>query len=95
MEIFITLMEIIGTIAFAISGAMVAVKKNMDILGIVILGITTAVGGGAIRDIILGNTPPQTFKNPTYPLIAFITSLIVFLFLYVYYSGNKRSNANK
>ena len=75
MEIFITLMEIIGTIAFAISGAMVAVKKNMDILGITILGITTAVGGGIIRDIVLGNTPPQAFKNPTYPLIACITSV--------------------
>lgn len=95
MEIFITLMEIVGTIAFAISGAMVAVKKNMDILGIVILGITTAVGGGIIRDIILGNTPPQVFKNPTYPLIAFITSLVVFLFLYVYKKKNGHENLKK
>ena len=84
MEIFITIMEIIGTVAFSISGAMVAINKNMDVLGVVILGITTAVGGGMIRDIILGLTPPQVFKNPTYLLIAFITSLIVFLFLYVY-----------
>lgn len=58
MEIFITLMEIVGTIAFAISGAMVAVKKNMDILGIVILGITTAVGGR-------NNTRYYTWKYTT------------------------------
>lgn len=95
MEIFIILMEIVGTVAFAISGAMVAVKKNMDILGIIILGITTAVGGGVIRDIILGNTPPQTFRNPTYPLIAIITSLIVFLFLYVYKKRREHENLKK
>lgn len=95
MELFIILMEIIGTIAFAISGAMVAVKKNMDILGIVILGITTSVGGGIIRDIILGNTPPQVFKNPTYPLIAFVTSLVVFLFLYVYKKKNGHEKLKK
>ena len=89
MEEFIIAMELLGTIAFAISGAMEAIKKNMDILGVVILGITTAVGGGVIRDINLGNTPPQAFKHPTYALVALVTSLIVFLFLYVY-----KNNAN-
>lgn len=84
MEIFLTIMELIGTIAFAISGAMVAINKQMDILGVCILGITTAVGGGVIRDLILGITPPQAFVNPTYFLVALITSLIVFVFLYIY-----------
>lgn len=90
MELFIIAMELLGTIAFAISGAMEAIKKNMDILGVTILGLTTAVGGGVIRDMILGNTPPQAFKNPTYALVALVTSLIVFLFLYVY-----KKSANK
>lgn len=71
--------EIIGTIAFALSGACVAIEKKMDIFGIVILGMTTAVGGGIIRDIILGETPPTAFKEPIYPLIAIIVSLIVFV----------------
>ena len=70
--------EIIGTIAFAVSGAMVGVEKEMDILGISILGLTTAVGGGVIRDLILGVTPPATFQNPIYAIIAIITAIIVF-----------------
>ena len=51
-------MDILGTIAFAISGAMVAIKKEMDILGVNILAIITAVGGGMTRDVLIGNVPP-------------------------------------
>ena len=61
---FVFCLELIGTIAFAISGALVAVEKKMDILGVAILGMTTAVGGGIVRDIILGNFPPAAFQNP-------------------------------
>lgn len=71
--------ELMGTIAFAISGAMVGIEKRMDILGISVLGMTTAVGGGILRDVILGNTPPQAFRNPIYLIIALVTSLAVFL----------------
>lgn len=48
------LMEMVGTVAFAASGAMVAADRAMDIFGVIVLGVTTAVGGGAIRDVILG-----------------------------------------
>ena len=48
------IMEMLGTVAFAASGAMVAVDRAMDIFGVIVLGVTTAVGGGAIRDVILG-----------------------------------------
>lgn len=71
--------ELIGTIAFAISGAMVALQKKMDIFGVAILGLVTAVGGGVIRDTVLGNTPPDIFKNPVYGLTAIATSVIVFI----------------
>lgn len=47
-------MEILGTIAFAASGAMVGIRKRMDIFGICVLGVVTAVGGGMTRDVILG-----------------------------------------
>lgn len=73
------LFEIVGTVAFAISGAMTGIKKKMDIFGVAILGLTTAVGGGALRDIILGNTPPVMFRNPVYAVIAIATSVILFL----------------
>lgn len=73
------LFEIVGTVAFAISGAMTGMKKKMDIFGVAILGLTTAVGGGALRDIILGNTPPVMFRDPVYAVIAIVTSVILFL----------------
>lgn len=50
----IMIIELIGIIAFAISGAIVGIKKSFDIFGIIVLGVITAVGGGALRDIILG-----------------------------------------
>ena len=53
MDTFIFVLEIIGTVAFASSGAMTAIEKKMDIFGVNILGATTAVGGGMMRDIIL------------------------------------------
>lgn len=54
MEIIVTTLEIIGAIAFAVSGALVGIRKNMDVFGVCVLGISTAVGGGVIRDLILG-----------------------------------------
>ena len=78
-QIVLLVFELIGTVAFAVSGAMTALKKQMDIFGIATLGLITAVGGGVIRDLVLGNTPPETFKNPIYGIVAIITSMIVFL----------------
>lgn len=66
MDTFILMLELIGTVAFAVSGAMTGLKKGMDLFGVVILGLTTAVGGGVLRDIILGATPPRTFQDPLY-----------------------------
>lgn len=73
------IIEIIGTIAFACSGAMVAIKKQLDLLGIIVLGVTTAVGGGMLRDIIIGVHPPALFVNPVYVLMAFLSVMVLFL----------------
>lgn len=78
----IYLFEIVGTIAFASSGAMVGIRKNMDIFGVNVLGITTAVGGGCIRDIILGINPPKMFQNFSYVGASILTSCILFLIIY-------------
>ena len=64
MDILIFAFEIIGTVAFSVSGAMTGLKKNMDIFGVMILGVVTAIGGGVMRDLILGITPPGTFGSP-------------------------------
>lgn len=79
MAEFLLILEIIGTVAFAVSGAMTGLSKKMDIFGVVILGLTTAVGGGMIRDLVLGLTPPAMFTNPIYAAVAAVVSLIVFL----------------
>ncbi|HNZ27798.1 MAG TPA: trimeric intracellular cation channel family protein [Spirochaetota bacterium] len=75
----IFILELIGAVAFAMSGATVAIREKMDLLGICILGITTAVGGGIVRDIILGITPPTAFQKPVYATTALIASLLTFL----------------
>ena len=84
LDKYIFIIEIIGTIAFASSGAMVGIKKQMDLLGVCVLGMTTAVGGGMIRDLILGVNPPVMFQNPTYALIAIAFSVLVFCGLYFF-----------
>ena len=71
--------EMIGTVAFAASGALLGIHKGMDVFGVCILGLTTACGGGMVRDVLLGNTPPAAFQNPTASAVAVATSLILFL----------------
>lgn len=82
-NLVIYIFELIGTIAFASSGAMVGIRKNMDVFGVNILGITTAVGGGCIRDIILGITPPQMFQNFSYVVVSIFISCILFSVFYL------------
>ena len=72
------ILEIIGTIAFSVSGAVVGIKKKMDILGVATLGVITAVGGGILRDIIIGVVPPTAFRNPAYTLIAIAVAVLAF-----------------
>ena len=79
MNTFILLIELAGTLAFAASGAMTGIRKNMDVFGVCILALTTAVGGGVIRDLLLGNTPPAMFRNPVYAAVAVLTALVLFL----------------
>ena len=75
----VTLTEIVGTIAFSISGAVVAIRKQMDILGVIVLGVVTAVGGGVIRDVLLGLTPPTAFIKSVYVTWATVAAIVVFL----------------
>lgn len=85
MQLFVYALELFGIIAFAVSGAMIGIKRNMDAFGVCILGLTTSCGGGLIRDVILGKLPPVMFENPVYALFAIICSVIVFLTMYFKY----------
>lgn len=75
------ILEMIGNAAFAVSGVMVARDRHMDLFGAVLLGCTTACGGGVIRDILLGQFPPAMFTNPVYVASAALISVLVFIFL--------------
>ncbi len=75
----IFVLELIGTVTFAISGALGAFSRRLDFFGVCFLAMVTAVGGGITRDIILGNTPPRAFVNPIYCAVAFTTALVLFV----------------
>ncbi len=74
--------EIMGTVAFAASGAMTAIERKMDIFGVCVLGVVTAVGGGMVRDMILGNVP-GALLHPIYVEVAAVTSLAAFFAVYI------------
>jgi uncharacterized membrane protein YeiH len=67
----------LGTIAFAASGALMAVQKKFDLVGVLVLAGVTAVGGGSIRDVVVGSLPPQAFKNEAVLWMVFGVALLV------------------
>lgn len=69
--------DIMGTVAFAISGAMVGIERKMDVFGITVLALATAVGGGMVRDVLVGITPPVALCNVRDFLLAVVTAVVV------------------
>ncbi len=78
-ESIIFAVELIGTVAFAISGAMVAIDHDLDVFGVLFMAVIVALGGGTLRDILLGNLPPKMFSNYTFVAVAAAAGLLVFL----------------
>ena len=74
----IVVLEMLGTAAFAVSGALAASRKNMDIFGFTVLALMPAVGGGTLRDLILDRTPVFWVANPWYVAVALGAALAVF-----------------
>ena len=89
----IYIMELIGTIAFAISGALIAVRRSLDLFGVVLVGSITAVGGGIMRDLFLGKFPPNIFSNVIVLIVAAITAIVVFVISY--FNANKFESFEK
>lgn len=85
MDTFIFILEIVGLTAFAITGALDSIESRMDMLGVLIMGVVTSIGGGITRDIILGQIP-RSFADPFYFYASLIISLATFAF--VYYKRN-------
>jgi uncharacterized membrane protein YeiH len=72
--------DILGTIAFAISGVLVAMNKKMDLFGILIIGFVTAVGGGTLRDILIGQTPVSWMQDITYTYVILGSAIFAIVF---------------
>ncbi len=83
MDELIYALEIIGAAAFAVSGAMAALEHEADIFGVIFLAVVTALGGGVIRDILLGVTPPKMFVSYVYLAVAAVAALVVFADAYI------------
>ena len=83
MQRVMFILELIGAAAFSVSGAMVAIEKRADIFGVIFLAVTTALGGGVIRDVLIGRIPPVMFVSYWYILIAVLAALAVFIDAYV------------
>src|SRR4051794_1733250 len=74
-------LDLLGTFAFALNGALTALRvARLDIVGVVTLGMITALGGGIIRDVMLGSLPPATFSDWRYLAVAAVGGLIAFTF---------------
>jgi len=80
LEDLLTLaLNLMGTFAFVLSGAILAVRKQMDLFGVLVLSVATGLGGGIMRDIILGHTPPATLTDWRYLAAAGLAGLLVFV----------------
>src|SRR5579859_5364762 len=67
----VTVIDLAGTAVFAVEGAMTAIANRLDLLGVLVLSFVTAVGGGIVRDVLIGAVPPQALRNWHYPVLAF------------------------
>ena len=74
----VTILELVGLYVFATSGALMATHKSFDVVGIVVLAMLTALGGGILRDLIIGDTPPPAFTNVNYLVIPLLAAAVTF-----------------
>lgn len=88
---FFMVCEWLGTAAFAVSGAMVAIDKGMDLFGVIFLAMVTALGGGTLRDVLIGHFPPRMFTNYQFLLLAVACAVAVFLLADVFKERYVRS----
>jgi uncharacterized membrane protein YeiH len=72
--------ELLGTISFAISGTFAAVQRRLDPFGILIIAFVTSIGGGTVRDLLLGDTPVKWMRDVNYCLLILVTSIITMFF---------------
>lgn len=72
-------LDLAGVFAFAVSGGLLAVRKHYDVVGLVVLALVTALGGGTLRDVLLGDLPPQSLTSTTYLIVPLLAAALVFV----------------
>lgn len=77
---FLFIIDILGTFSFAVSGAFLAMQKRLDPFGILVLSFVTAIGGGTLRDIMIGNLPVTWLKDETAAIVIFFSAIATLLF---------------
>lgn len=78
--ILVHVLDLIGTVVFAISGAALGVERRMDLFGVLVLAFVTAVAGGTLRDLLIGAVPPESIANWHSLALAVVAGLLVFRF---------------
>jgi uncharacterized membrane protein YeiH len=78
-ETLLAVLDLLGVFVFAVEGAMAAVGGSFDALGVLVLSFSTALGGGIVRDVLIGATPVAAIKDVRYPITAFVGGGLVFL----------------
>lgn len=81
IETLLIITTIIGTVAFSVSGALVAIENKLDLFGVIILGTVTACGGGVLRDVMMHQNILM-FEDPWYFYLSLLTGLLVFIAMY-------------
>lgn len=79
MDLFF-IIDVAGTVAFSISGVMAAIEKKLDILGVFIIAFIAALGGGTLRDVLIGNVPVNWMRDMTPVFVVFTSTVLAFLF---------------
>ncbi len=79
-DVLLTVLDLTGTFVFAVEGALAAVRGNLDFFGLMVLSFATALGGGVVRDLLIGAAPPQSLRDWRYAATAFLGGASVFFF---------------
>jgi hypothetical protein len=80
VEVIVLAADLAGTFIFAVQGAEAAIRGGLDLLGVMVISFAAALGGGVIRDLLIGATPPNAIRDWRYPALSFAAGLLTFLF---------------
>ena len=80
MDFLPVTLDLIGIFVFALSGALLGVRIQFDIVGVLVIGVVTGLGGGIVRDVLIGAIPPASFTDWRYLVVPVVAGLVAFRF---------------